>query len=117
QSAMRILGLDDVAEVPDLQSAACHAERKEQWSQRVQQGMLGWKRKDLFDALAARRVIAGPVLDMADLEQNPQLVAREFFRAPDEAADRPRQPGPPVRHGRTRWRLARPAPAGDDVGG
>ena len=75
--------------------------------------MLGWKRKDLFDALAARRAIAGPVLDMADLEQNPQLVAREFFRAPDEAADSPRQPGPPVRYGRTRWRLARPAPTGD----
>ena len=116
QSAMRILGLDDLAEVPELQSAASRAERKDQWAQRVQQAMLGWKRKDLFDALAARRVIAGPVLDMADLEQNPQLVAREFFRAPDEAADRPRQPGPPVRYGRTRWRLARPAPAGDRAG-
>jgi crotonobetainyl-CoA:carnitine CoA-transferase CaiB-like acyl-CoA transferase len=112
QSAMRILGLDDLAEVPDLQTAAARAQRKEQWAQRVQQAMLGWKRKDLFDALAARRVIAGPVLDMADLEQNPQLVAREFFRAPEEAPDRPRQPGPPVRYGRTRWRLARPAPAG-----
>ena len=86
QSAMRILGLDDLAEVPELQSAASRAERKDQWAQRVQQAMLGWKRKDLFDALAARRAIAGPVLDMADLEQNPQLVAREFFRAPDEAA-------------------------------
>ena len=117
QSAMRILGLDDLAEVPELQSAASRAERKDQWAQRVQQAMLGWKREDLFDALAARRVIAGPVLDMADLEQNPQLVAREFFRAPDEAADRPRQPGPPVRYGRTRWRLARPAPAGDRAEG
>jgi crotonobetainyl-CoA:carnitine CoA-transferase CaiB-like acyl-CoA transferase len=113
QNAMRILGLDDLAEIPELQSAASRAERKEQWAQRVQQAMLGWKRKDLFDALAARRVIAGPVLDMADLEHNPQLVAREFFRAPDDAPGSPRQPGPPVRYGRSRWRLARPAPAGD----
>ena len=59
QNAMRILGLDDLAEIPELQSAASRAERKEQWAQRVQQAMLGWKRKDLFDALAARRVIAG----------------------------------------------------------
>jgi crotonobetainyl-CoA:carnitine CoA-transferase CaiB-like acyl-CoA transferase len=112
QSAMRILRLDDLAEVPELQSSASRAERKQEWAERVQQAMLGWKRADLFDALAARRVIAGPVLDMADLEQNPQLVAREFFRAPDDAGGSPRQPGPPVRYGRTRWRLARPAPAG-----
>jgi crotonobetainyl-CoA:carnitine CoA-transferase CaiB-like acyl-CoA transferase len=116
QSAMRILGLDDLAEVPELQTSVSRAERKEQWAERVQQAMLGWKREDLFDALAARRVIAGPVLDMADLEQNPQLVAREYFGAPDEAADSPRQPGPPVRYGRTRWRLARPASAGDGAG-
>jgi crotonobetainyl-CoA:carnitine CoA-transferase CaiB-like acyl-CoA transferase len=116
QSAMRILGLDDLAEVPELQTAASRAERKEQWAQRVQRAMLGWKREDLFDALAARRVIAGPVLDLADLEQNPQLVARGFFRAPDDAAGGPRLPGPPARYGRTRWRLARPAPAGRPAG-
>jgi crotonobetainyl-CoA:carnitine CoA-transferase CaiB-like acyl-CoA transferase len=116
QSAMRILGLDDLAEVPELQTAVSRAGRKEQWADRVQQAMLGWKRKDLFDALAARRVIAGPVLDMADLEQNPQLVAREYFGAPAEAAGGPRQPGPPARYGRTRWRLARPAPGGDGAG-
>jgi crotonobetainyl-CoA:carnitine CoA-transferase CaiB-like acyl-CoA transferase len=116
QNAMRILGLDDLAEMPELQSAASRAERKDQWAQRVQQAMLGWKRKDLFDALAARRVIAGPVLGMADLDQNPQLAAREFFRAPDQAPGTPRQPGPPVRYGRTRWRLARPAPPGGATG-
>lgn len=110
QSAMRILGLDDLADVPELQSSASRAERKELWAERVQQAMLGWKRKELFDALAAQRVIAGPVLDMADLKQNPQLVARGFFRAPEEVPDAPLQPGPPVRYGRTRWRLARPAP-------
>jgi len=116
QSAMHILGLDDLADVPELQASASRAQRKDQWADRVQQAMLGWKRKDLFDALAARRVIAGPVLDLADLEQNPQLMAREYFRAPDEAPASPRQPGPPVRYGRTRWRLARPAPAGDQAG-
>jgi crotonobetainyl-CoA:carnitine CoA-transferase CaiB-like acyl-CoA transferase len=111
QNAMRILGLDDLADVPELQASISRAQRKELWVERVQQAMLGWKRMELFDALAAKRVIAGPVLDMADLEQNPQLTARQFFRAPDEApAGSPRLPGPPVRYGSTRWRLARSAP-------
>ena len=110
QSAMRVLGLDDLAEVPELQTSAARASRKDQWADRVQEAMLGWKRQDLFDALAARRVIAGPVLDMADLGRNAQLTAREFFRAPDEEPGRPRMPGPPARYGRSRWRYARPAP-------
>jgi crotonobetainyl-CoA:carnitine CoA-transferase CaiB-like acyl-CoA transferase len=111
QSAMQVLGLDELSGVPELQTSTSRAERKELWVEHVQQAMLGWKRMDLFDALAAKRVVAGPVLDMADLEQNPQLRARQFFRAPDEApVGSPRQPGPPARYGRTPWRLARPAP-------
>jgi crotonobetainyl-CoA:carnitine CoA-transferase CaiB-like acyl-CoA transferase len=110
QNAMRILGLDDLAEIPELQTSGARAARKEQWADRVQQAMLGWKRQDLFDALAARRVIAGPVLDLADLGRNPQLAAREFFRAPAAAAEGPRQPGPPAHYGRSRWELRRPAP-------
>jgi crotonobetainyl-CoA:carnitine CoA-transferase CaiB-like acyl-CoA transferase len=110
QNAMRVLGLDDLAEVPELQTSASRVRRKDQWAGRVQQAMLGWKRAELFDALAARRVIAGPVLDVADLASNAQLTAREFFRGPDEAPGAPRQAGPAVRYGRTRWRLARPAP-------
>lgn len=114
QNAMRTLGLDDLADVPELQTSMSRAQRKKLWVERVQQAMLGWKRMELFDALAAKRVIAGPVLDMADLEQNPQLTARQFFRTPDEApAGSPRQPGPPVRYGSTPWRLARPAPGAE----
>jgi crotonobetainyl-CoA:carnitine CoA-transferase CaiB-like acyl-CoA transferase len=110
QNAMRVLGLVALAEVPGLQTSASRVRRKDQWAGRVQQAMLGWKRADLFDALAARRVIAGPVLDVADLLTNAHLAARDFFRAPDEAPGAPRQAGPAVRYGRTRWRLTRPAP-------
>lgn len=111
QSAMRVLGLDDLADVPELQTMPQRNLHKDLWVDRVQEAMLGWKRLELFDALAARRVIAGPVLDMADLDHNPQLIARGYFAAPREApAGSRRQPGPPVRYGRSRWRLARPAP-------
>ena len=115
QNAMRVLGLDDLAGVPGLQTSAARAARKDEWVGRVQQAMLGWKRSDLFDALAARRVIAGPVLDVADLAHNPQLTGRGFFRAPEEAPGAPRQAGPGARYGRSRWRLARPAPEPGDT--
>jgi crotonobetainyl-CoA:carnitine CoA-transferase CaiB-like acyl-CoA transferase len=110
QNAMHVLGLDDLADVPELQTSPVRNTRKELWVERVQTAMLGWKKMELFDALAAQHVVAGPVLDMRDLEQNPQLVARAFFRVPEEAEGSPPQPGPPARYGRTQWRLRRPAP-------
>ncbi|GIS96757.1 MAG: hypothetical protein CM1200mP24_00410 [Gammaproteobacteria bacterium] len=39
-----------------------------------------WKRMELFDALAAQRVIAGPVLGMDEMSTNPQFEARNFLQ-------------------------------------
>lgn len=117
QHAMRILGLDDLADDPDLQTSVQRAKRTERFVDRVQEQLLGWKRMELFDELAARRVIAGPVLDMADLDGNPQLEARGFFTSP-ASSPAVRVPGPPVRFGRSRWHLEREAPpAGEAVDG
>lgn len=110
QNAMRVLGLDDLADVPEMQTMPLRNQRKELWVERVQTAMLGWKKGELFDALAAQHVTAGPVLDMHDLEENPQLLARAFFGAPDGADGAVPQPGPPARYGRTQWRLRTPAP-------
>lgn len=110
QNAMRVLGLDDLADVPEMQTMPLRNQRKELWVERVQTAMLGWKKGELFDALAAQHVTAGPVLDMHDLEENPQLSARAYFGAPDEAEGAAPQPGPPARYGRTQWRLRTPAP-------
>ncbi|MCU1690177.1 MAG: Caib/baif family protein [Jatrophihabitantaceae bacterium] len=111
QNAMRVLGLDDLADVPGLQTMPLRNARKEIWLERVQDALAGWKKLELFDALAAKHVTAGPVLDMADLEGNPQLVARGFFRSPEQVPDAPAQPGPPARYGVTQWHLRRPAPS------
>jgi crotonobetainyl-CoA:carnitine CoA-transferase CaiB-like acyl-CoA transferase len=111
QNAMRVLGLDDLADVPELQTMPLRNARKEVWVDRLQNAMAGWKKAELFDALAAQHVTAGPVLDMRDLEDNPQLAARGYFQAPDEdGEDAPRQPGPPARYSRTKWQLRRSAP-------
>jgi crotonobetainyl-CoA:carnitine CoA-transferase CaiB-like acyl-CoA transferase len=114
QHAMRILGLDDLADDPDLQTSVQRATRTDRFVDRVQERLLGWKRMELFDELAARRVIAGPVLDMADLATNPQLEARGFSTSPASAPD-VRMPGPPVRYGRSRWHVEREAPAPDEA--
>jgi crotonobetainyl-CoA:carnitine CoA-transferase CaiB-like acyl-CoA transferase len=99
QNAMRVLGLDDLADVPELQTMPLRNARKEMWLDRVQ------------EALAARHVTAGPVLDMADLATNPQLVARGFFQSPADAGDADGDalfPGPPARYGRRSGACAGP---------
>ena len=110
QNAMRVLGLDDLIDVAELQTMPLRNDRKQMWVARVQDALAGWKKLELFDALAAQHVPAGPVLDMADLESNVQLVARGFFRSPEDAPQSPSLPGPPARYGRTQWRLRSGAP-------
>ncbi len=103
--AMRILGLPDLAEDEALQQAGLRPKLKERFVDRMAEAMSGWTRMDLFDALAAERVIAGPVLRMDELGENPQFLARSFFRQTEDGV---RYPGPFARFGRTGWRTPTP---------
>ena len=98
--AMRILGLPDLADDEELQQAGLRPKLKERFVGRMSEAMSRWTRMDLFDALAAERVIAGPVLRMDELAENPQLQAREFFRSTPSGA---RFPGPFAQMGRSAW--------------
>lgn len=89
--AMRVLGLPDLADDPELQQPGLRHKFKDRFVERVETAMRGWRRMELFDALGAQRVIAGPVLRMNELAENPQLLARGFFR---DGADGVRYPGP-----------------------
>jgi crotonobetainyl-CoA:carnitine CoA-transferase CaiB-like acyl-CoA transferase len=100
--AMRILGLPDLADDEELQQAGLRPKLKDRFVARMSEAMAGWKRMDLFDALAAERVIAGPVLTMDELGDNPQLSARGFFRRNGQGI---RFPGPFARMGRSDWRV------------
>lgn len=99
--AMELLGLPDLAVDKELQQAGMRQKFKERFVDRVGNAMKQWNRMDLFDALGARRVIAGPVLRMDELATNPQFEARAFFRR-DKSGQR--YPGPFARMSRTGFR-------------
>lgn len=102
--AMRILGLPDLADDPELQQAGLRPKLKHRFADRLSAALSGWKRMELFDALGRERVIAGPVLRMDELADNPQFRARGFFRTAPSGV---RYPGPFARMSGSGWRLAR----------
>jgi len=95
RKAMQLLDLPDLAEDEELQQAGLRPKLKERFVDRVEAAMGRWNRMDLFDALGRERVIAGPVLHMNELGDNPQLTARNFFRT---SKDNIRYPGPFARY-------------------
>ncbi len=99
--AMRILGLPDLADDPELQQPGLRPKLRDRFVARMTEAMSRWKRMDLFEALAAERVIAGPVFTLDELGANPQFEARGFFRQSEAGI---RYPGPFARFSRSGWR-------------
>ena len=79
QGAMRLLGLEDLADEPSLQSNANRNANKDLFLKRVETAMKSWTKSDLFDELSLIPVVAGPVLTMGELAKNSHLKAREYF--------------------------------------
>jgi crotonobetainyl-CoA:carnitine CoA-transferase CaiB-like acyl-CoA transferase len=102
--AMRILGLPDLAGDEELQQAGLRPKLKHRFADRLSAAMAGWNRLDLFDALGRERVIAGPVLRMDEMGENPQFAARDFFRRSPSGL---RFPGPFARMTGSAWSLDR----------
>lgn len=80
RDAMTLLGLEDLAHDPRWEQGWYRAAHKDEYVDRVQERMRRWTKSDLFDELAARRVVAGPVLTMAELLGNEHLAERRFWR-------------------------------------
>ena len=110
RDAMTVLGLPDLAEDEQLQEGWYRNSHKELWVDRVHDAMAGWSRQDLFDELAVRRVVAGPVFGMGELRENEHLRERGFWTRPDDDPDGPERPGAPVKLAATPWRLRYRAP-------
>lgn len=108
RKAMTILGLPDLAADEELQQPASRARHRDRYVHRVEAAMAQWTRKDLFEALAAEQVVAGPVFAIDEMGANPQLQARSFFRTPANAEIR--FPGPFARMEKSRWHLAHEMP-------
>ncbi|MCS6801219.1 MAG: CoA transferase [Chloroflexota bacterium] len=82
----------------------------------IRQAAAGKRKTLAADAAQAHRLAAAPVADVADLQRDPQLIARDFWvevehRLPAGETALVRYPGAPFKMSRTPWQIRRPAPA------
>ncbi|MEX2373720.1 MAG: CoA transferase [Dehalococcoidia bacterium] len=110
RDAMNVLGLADLAEDERFGTSWYRQQHKDEYTDRVQEAMRGWQKMALFDELAVRRVVAGPVLTMAELHGLDHLRERGFWRRPDNQQDGPDYPGPAYRMTETPSTLDRRPP-------
>ncbi|MBM3139107.1 MAG: CoA transferase [Chloroflexi bacterium] len=110
RDAMTLLGLHDLAEDQRWEAGWYRQQHREEYVTRVQERMAGWKKMELFDELAVRRVVAGPVLTMEELVANPHLAARGFWAKAADDPDGPTYPGAPFKLPASPWGLERRAP-------
>lgn len=94
RDAMNVLGLPDLAEDERYGASWFRQQHKDAYTARVLEAMRGWKKMDLFDELAVRRVVAGPALTMEELRDIDHLRQRGFWRRPADQPDGPDYPGP-----------------------
>ena len=114
RDAMNVLGLEDLAEDEQMGIGWYRLQHRDRWTGRVQEAMATWNRRDLFEELAVRRVVAGPALMMEELATNEHLRERGFFAWPEDDPDgargAPEYPGASFKLSATPWSLRRSAP-------
>ena len=107
--ALHVLELPELAEDARFESRAARLELAEEWAPSVRERVAARAKLELFEALTSARVVAGPVLDTAEIAANEHLAARGFFVRPEGGGQR--MPGPAARLSATPPRLRRAAPA------
>ena len=107
--ALHVLELPELAEDARFESRAARLELAPEWAPSVRERVAARAKLELFEALTSARVVAGPVLDTAELAANEHLEARGFFVRPEGGGQR--MPGPAARLSATPPRLRRAAPA------
>ncbi|SPF79723.1 CaiB/BaiF CoA transferase family protein [Pseudoprimorskyibacter insulae] len=83
QRLCRLLGLPDMAEAPEFLSNADRIANREEMIGLLTEATLRRTRADLLAACEAEGVPAGPINDMADVFNDPQVQARGMQIAPD----------------------------------
>lgn len=110
RDAMNLLGLEDLAEDERYGASWFRQSHREEYSGRVAEAMAKWNKMDLFEELAIRRVVAGPVLGMGELRATDHLEVRGYWRRPADDPDGPEYPGPAYQMTETPQTLDRRAP-------
>ena len=110
RDAMNLLGLEDLAEDERYGASWFRQAHREEYSGRVAEAMSHWNKMDLFEELAIRRVVAGPVLYMPELRATDHLEARGYWRRAADDPEGPEYPGPAYHMTATPQTLDRHAP-------
>ena len=76
QRLCRVLGLDGLAHAPDYLINADRIRNRVALTAALSAATRGWRRDDLLAALEAQVVPAGPINDMKDVFNDPQVIAR-----------------------------------------
>lgn len=103
RDAMNLLGLPDLASDPRWETAWYRQAHKAEYVERVQEKMATWTKQALFDELAARRVVAGPVFEFHELVRNEHLLARAFWGDGDAEPGSVSHAGAPFKMSATPW--------------
>jgi crotonobetainyl-CoA:carnitine CoA-transferase CaiB-like acyl-CoA transferase len=82
QRLCKILGLDEIALVPEFLTNADRIANRADLTVRITAATKAWAKADLLNACEAEGVPAGPINDMAEVFADPQVVAREMQIAP-----------------------------------
>jgi crotonobetainyl-CoA:carnitine CoA-transferase CaiB-like acyl-CoA transferase len=77
-----ILGLDDMARAPQFLTNADRIANREEMTARITQATLRWSKADLLQACEDQGVPAGPINDLAEVFDDPQVQARGMKIAP-----------------------------------
>jgi crotonobetainyl-CoA:carnitine CoA-transferase CaiB-like acyl-CoA transferase len=82
QRLCAILGLNDMARAPQFLTNADRIANREEMTARITQATLGWSKADLLQACEDQGVPAGPINDLAEVFDDPQVQARGMKIAP-----------------------------------
>jgi crotonobetainyl-CoA:carnitine CoA-transferase CaiB-like acyl-CoA transferase len=109
--AMKLLGLDDLADDKRLLATHSRPQHKDLFVARVHEKMSHFNKVDLFRKLSDIKVLGGPAFTMDELDSNENMAARDFFTS----ANGIKYPGAPFKMSQTPFTLSRglPVPGAD----
>ena len=111
QRLQELMGNPDWSRQDLFRNAARRARNKEALLHHLNAWFRDWKVADLFRAGQEKRICFAPVFDMAQLAEQEQLRARNFFvEVSHPKAGRLTHLGPPYQLGQPWWKIRRPAP-------
>ena len=111
QRLQELMGNPDWSRQDRFRNAARRARNKEALHHHLNAWLRDWKVADLFRAGQKKRICFAPVFDMAQLAEQEQLRARNFFvEVSHPRAGRLTHLGPPYQLGQPWWKIRRPAP-------